>query len=69
MRELSITDDKVSGHIEARLVVEVKASPRPGRLRVALDLGVHLRGRNRAALLRQAYHVGEAVLAEGAGKS
>ncbi|ACX51990.1 transposase, IS605 OrfB family [Ammonifex degensii KC4] len=38
VRELSITYDKVSGRIEARLV-EVKANPCPGRLRVALDLG------------------------------
>ncbi|RKQ88521.1 RNA-guided endonuclease InsQ/TnpB family protein [Brockia lithotrophica] len=39
VRELSIIYDKVSGQIEARLVVEVKANPRPGTKRVALDLG------------------------------
>ncbi|RDV81184.1 RNA-guided endonuclease InsQ/TnpB family protein [Ammonifex thiophilus] len=39
VRELSITYDKISGRIEARLVVEVKANPRPGTKRAALDLG------------------------------
>jgi len=39
VRELSITYDKMSGRIEARLVVEVKANPCPGTKRVALDLG------------------------------
>jgi len=39
VRELSITYDKVSGQIEARLVVEVKTNPCPGTKRVALDLG------------------------------
>ncbi|WP_240610768.1 transposase [Ammonifex thiophilus] len=39
VRELSITYDKVSGRIEARLVVEVKANPRPGTKKVALDPG------------------------------
>jgi len=39
VRELSITDDKISGQIEARLVVEVKANPRPGTRKVAVDLG------------------------------
>ncbi|RDV84760.1 RNA-guided endonuclease InsQ/TnpB family protein [Ammonifex thiophilus] len=39
VRELSIIYDKVSGQIEARLVVEVKANPCPGTKRAALDLG------------------------------
>ncbi|RDV79753.1 transposase, partial [Ammonifex thiophilus] len=39
VREFSVTYDKVSGRIEARLVVEVKANPRPGTKRAALDLG------------------------------
>lgn len=39
VRELSITYDKISGRIEARLVVEVKANPHPGTKRAALDLG------------------------------
>ncbi|WP_240610785.1 RNA-guided endonuclease InsQ/TnpB family protein [Ammonifex thiophilus] len=39
VREFSVTYDKVSGRIEARLVVEVKANPHPGMKRAALDLG------------------------------
>lgn len=39
VRELSITYDKISGRIEARLVVEVKANPHTGTKRAALDLG------------------------------
>jgi transposase len=39
VRELSITYDKVSGRIEARLVVEVKARENNGMGRAAVDLG------------------------------
>lgn len=39
VRELSITYDEVSGQIEARLVVEVKARENSGTGRVAVDLG------------------------------
>ncbi|MEW6244678.1 MAG: transposase [Bacillota bacterium] len=39
VRELSITYDKVSGQIEARLVVEVKARENDGTGRAAVDLG------------------------------
>ncbi|AVX21420.1 transposase, IS605 OrfB family, central region [Carboxydocella sporoproducens DSM 16521] len=39
VRELSITYDKISGQIEARLVVEVKARENSGTERVAVDLG------------------------------
>lgn len=39
VRELSIAYDKVSGRIEARLVVEVKARENNGTGRVAVDLG------------------------------
>ena len=40
VRQLSIVYDKLSGRLEARLTVEVKANPSPpGKGRVALDLG------------------------------
>ena len=39
VRELSITYDKVSGQIEARLVVEVKARENNGTGKAAVDLG------------------------------
>lgn len=39
VRELSIIYDKVSGRIEARLVVEMKTNPCSGEKRAALDLG------------------------------
>ena len=39
MRELSITYDKISGRIEARLVVEIKARENTGTQKVAVDLG------------------------------
>jgi len=40
VRELSIAYDKVTGRIEARLVVEVKARENKGTERAAVDLGV-----------------------------
>ncbi|MGB9867538.1 MAG: hypothetical protein ACPLPR_06505 [Bacillota bacterium] len=39
MRELSITYDKTSGRIEARLMVEVKAHENAGKKKVAVGLG------------------------------
>jgi IS605 OrfB family transposase len=39
VRQLSIVYDKFSGRLEARLTVEVRANPRPGEGRAALDLG------------------------------
>jgi len=39
VRQLSIVYDKLSGRLEARLTVEVRAAPKAGEGRVALDLG------------------------------
>lgn len=39
VRQLSIVYDTLSGRLEARLTVEVRANPKPGEGRVALDLG------------------------------
>ncbi len=42
VKQLSIVYDKTSGRLEARLTVEVKANPKPGNGRVALDLGENI---------------------------
>jgi putative transposase len=39
VRQFSIVYDKTSGRLEARLTVEVKANPKLGNGRAALDLG------------------------------
>ncbi len=58
VRQLSIVYDKTSGRLEARLTVEVKANPKPGNGRVALDLGENI-------LMAAAFDDGSAFLYSG----
>ncbi|GAF24714.1 transposase and inactivated derivatives [Moorella thermoacetica Y72] len=58
VRELSITYDKLSGRLEARLVVEVKTQQVPGTGKVAVDLG-------ETVLLAAAFGTGETLLYSG----
>jgi IS605 OrfB family transposase len=60
VRQLSIVYDKLSGRLEARLTVEVRANPRPGEGRVALDLG-------ETVLMAAAFDDGGALLYSGRG--
>ena len=60
VRQLSIVYDKFSGRLEARLTVEVRANPRPGEGRVALDLG-------ETVLMAAAFDDGGAFLYSGRG--
>jgi len=74
VRELSIIYDKDSGRIKARLV-EVKTRKNNGTGKAAVDLGETVlmacafNDGSVNTLLRQVHQVGEAVLAEGTGKS
>jgi len=58
VRQLSIVYDKLSGRLEARLTVEVRANPKPGEGRVALDLGETI-------LMAAAFDDGSAFLYSG----
>jgi len=58
VRELSITYDKWTGHLEARLVVEVRVRENRGTGRVAVDLG-------ETVLLAGAFEDGAALLYSG----
>jgi len=58
VRQLSIVYDKISGRLEARLTVEVKANPKPGNGKVALDLGENI-------LMAAAFDDGSAFLYSG----
>lgn len=58
VRELFITYDKLSGRLEARLVVEVTASQVPGTGKVAVDIG-------ETVLLAAAFGTGETLLYSG----
>jgi putative transposase len=58
VRQVSITYDKVSGRIEARLVVEVNPRETPGKERVAVDLG-------ETVLLAAVFEDGAALLYSG----
>lgn len=58
VRELSVTYDKLTGRLEARLVVEVKPRDNHGTGRVAVDLG-------ETVLLASAFDDGTAVLYSG----
>jgi putative transposase len=58
VRQLSIVYDKTSGRLEARLAVEVKANPKPGNGKVALDLGENI-------LMAAAFDDGSAFLYSG----
>jgi putative transposase len=60
VRQLSIVYDKFSGRLEARLTVEVKAAPKAGEGRVALDLGETI-------LMAAAFDDGSAFLYSGRG--
>jgi transposase len=60
VRQLSIVYDKFSGRLEARLTVEVRANPKPGEGRVALDLG-------ETVLMAAAFDDGSAFLYSGRG--
>lgn len=58
VREVCITYDKVTGQLEARLVVEVLPRENPGTVRVAVDLG-------ETVLLAAAFEDGAALLYSG----
>ncbi|MBX6378822.1 MAG: transposase, partial [Clostridia bacterium] len=58
VREVSITYDKLTGHLEARLVVEVRPRENHGTGRVAVDLG-------ETVLLAAAFGDGTALLYSG----
>ena len=58
VRQLSIVYDKIFGRLEARLTVEVKANPKPGNGRAALDLGENI-------LIAAAFDDGSAFLYSG----
>lgn len=60
VRQLSIVYDTFSGRLEARLTVEVKAAPKPGEGRVALDLG-------ETVLMAAAFEDGTGFLYSGRG--
>jgi putative transposase len=60
VRQLSIVYDKLSGRLEARLTVEVRANPKPGEGPVALDLG-------ETVLMAAAFDDGSAFLYSGRG--
>jgi putative transposase len=60
VRQLSIVYDKLSGRLEARLTVEVRANPKPGEGPVALDLG-------ETVLMAAAFDDGSAFLYSGSG--
>jgi putative transposase len=60
VRQLSIVYDKLSGRLEARLTVEVRAAPKAGEGRVALDLGETI-------LMAAAFDDGSAFLYSGRG--
>jgi putative transposase len=60
VRQLSIVYDTLSGRLEARLTVEVRANPKPGEGRVALDLGETI-------LMAAAFDDGSAFLYSGRG--
>jgi putative transposase len=58
VKQLSIVYDKTSGRLEARLTVEVKANPKLGNGRAALDLGENI-------LMAAAFDDGSAFLYSG----
>jgi IS605 OrfB family transposase len=58
VRQISITYDKTTGRLEARLVVEVKPRENPGEGRVAVDLG-------ETVLLAAVFEDGAALLYSG----